>query len=155
MALITDCMRKEKFEWSSEAEDAFQLIKVRLTTAPVMGQDKISARHASWSSYLQQFTFVLKHKAGTSNRVADALSRRHNLLSTMALTVLGFDSFHAMLEVDPYFTAVLATLQTSAKSDYLLVEGFLFRGNQLCIPNCSLRLQIIKELHGEGHVGKD
>ena len=37
----------------------------------------------------------------------------------------------------------------------MLVDGFLFRGNQLCIPDCSLRLQIIKELHGEGHVGRD
>ncbi|KAI9161122.1 hypothetical protein LWI28_014596 [Acer negundo] len=43
-------------------------------------QDKISSRHAAWSAYLQQFTFVLKHKAGVSNRVADALSRRVNLL---------------------------------------------------------------------------
>ncbi|KAK0602626.1 hypothetical protein LWI29_035357 [Acer saccharum] len=104
---------------------------------------------------VEQFTFALKHKAGTSNRVVDALSRRHNLLSTMALTVPGFDSFREMLEADSYFAAVLAVLQTGEKSDYLMVKGFLFRGNQLCIPNCSLRLQIVKELHGEGHVGRD
>ena len=36
-----------------------------------------------------------------------------------------------------------------------LHDGFLFKGNQLCIPDCSLRLRIIKELHGEGHVGMD
>ena len=40
-------------------------------------------------------------------------------------------------------------------SDFLLHEGFLFKGNQLCIPDSSLRLQIIRELHGEGHVGRD
>nr|GEX83601.1 putative reverse transcriptase domain-containing protein [Tanacetum cinerariifolium] len=34
-------------------------------------------------------------------------------------------------------------------------DGFLFKGNQLCIPDSSLRLKIIKELHGEGHVGHD
>lgn len=39
--------------------------------------------------------------------------------------------------------------------DYFVLEGFLFRGIRLCIPECSLRLQIIKELHGEGHVGRD
>lgn len=27
-------------------------------------QDKISARHASWIAFLQQFTFVIKHQSG-------------------------------------------------------------------------------------------
>ncbi|GKE29988.1 putative reverse transcriptase domain-containing protein, partial [Tanacetum coccineum] len=33
------------------------------------------------------------------------------------------------------------------KPDFFLHDGFLFKGNQLCIPDSSLRLQIIKELH--------
>ena len=37
----------------------------------------------------------------------------------------------------------------------MLQDGFLFKGNQLCIPDCSLRTQIIQELHNEGHVGRD
>ncbi|XP_022889239.1 uncharacterized protein LOC111404704 [Olea europaea var. sylvestris] len=43
-------------------------------------QDKVSARHASWIAYLQQFTFVIKHKAGALNKIADALSRRKHSL---------------------------------------------------------------------------
>jgi hypothetical protein len=49
----------------------------------------------------------------------------------------------------------MAAVQAGEKSEFLLVDGFLFRGNHLCVPDCSLRLQIIKELHGEGHVGRD
>ncbi|GKF63604.1 putative nucleotidyltransferase, ribonuclease H, partial [Tanacetum coccineum] len=41
------------------------------------------------------------------------------------------------------------------KPYFFLHNGFLFKGNQLCIPDSSLRLQIIKELHGEGHIGRD
>ena len=37
-------------------------------------QQKLSARHARWVEYLQSFTFVLKHKAGSENHAADALS---------------------------------------------------------------------------------
>ena len=73
----------------------------------------------------------------------------------MAMTVPGLDSFRDMLVADPYFAAVLAKLHGGDKTDYFLVDSYLFRGNQLCIPNRSLRLQIIKELHGEGHVWRD
>ena len=177
MAPMTNCMKGSKFQWTKEAEDAFQFIKVHLTTAPILvlldfanlfelhcdaskvgigavlsqhgrpvayfseklsgskvrystydvtfyivvqavrhwchylfhrefvlytshdalkhlhSQDKVLARHASWIAYLQQFTFVVKHKVGVTNSFADALSRRTNLLTTMQLEVLGFDSF--------------------------------------------------------------
>ncbi|TXG57335.1 hypothetical protein EZV62_018648 [Acer yangbiense] len=73
----------------------------------------------------------------------------------MTVRVPGFDSFREMFDSDPYFSGVIAAARTGENSEFLLVDGFLFRGNQLCIPDCSLRLQIIKESHGEGHVGRD
>lgn len=40
-------------------------------------------------------------------------------------------------------------------SDFSLVDGFKFKNNRLCFPACSLRLQIIKALQGEGYIGRD
>lgn len=45
--------------------------------------------------------------------------------------------------------------QNVATGDYTIHEGFLFKGICLCVPECSLGLQIIRELHDEGHVGRD
>ncbi|XP_057443382.1 uncharacterized protein LOC130735376 [Lotus japonicus] len=41
------------------------------------GQGKLNKRHAKWVEFLEQFPYVIKHKKGKSNIVADALSRRH------------------------------------------------------------------------------
>ncbi|GJR26974.1 putative nucleotidyltransferase, ribonuclease H [Tanacetum coccineum] len=118
-------------------------------------QDKISPRHASWISNLQQFTFVIKHKAGVSNHVADALSRRHGLLTEMRVHVPVFDSFLELYVDDPFFSQVLVRIQQGESTDFVLEDGFLFRGVQLCISDCSLRVKMIQELLNKGHVGCD
>ena len=98
---------------------------------------------------------MVKHKSGVTNRVADALSRRKNMLTQMSIKVPGFDSFAELFETDPYFSDIVAKVKAGERTDFLFQDGFLFKGNQLCVPNCSLRLRIIKELHGEGHIGRD
>ncbi|PKI54050.1 hypothetical protein CRG98_025544 [Punica granatum] len=117
--------------------------------------DKVSPRHATWIACLQHFTFMVKHKVGVTNRVADVLSRRSNFLVNMHIEVPGFVCLRDLLETDPYFSNVLRKVRAGEKSEFLLHDEFLFKNNQLYISNCSIRLQIIKELHGEGHVGRD
>ena len=118
-------------------------------------QDKISSRHASWTAYLQQFTFVIKHQSGKLNKVADALSRRHALVSTLRVSIPGFECFADLYPTDPYFSSVWMDLTHGVHSDFSFIDGFIFKNNRVCVPACSLRLQIIQELHNEGHVGRD
>ena len=63
-------------------------------------QQKLQRRHAKWSEFLSPFHFVLKHKSGTQNKVADALSRRHALLSTLQVKVIGFEVLKDLYEDD-------------------------------------------------------
>lgn len=54
-------------------------------------QKKLNTRHGRWVEFLQAYTFVLKHKSGVENKVADALSRRVTLLFVMDVKVTGFE----------------------------------------------------------------
>lgn len=103
---------------------------------------------------MQQFTFVIKHTSGTSNCVADPLSRRHHLLAVLHVFVPGFSSFADLYPTDVFFGPIWTAVSTGCSSSYAL-DGFLLRDNRLCIPDCSLHLQLISELHNEGHIGRD
>ena len=39
-------------------------------------QEKLNQRHAKWTDFMQNFTFVIKHIFGNANKVVDALRRR-------------------------------------------------------------------------------
>ncbi|GJZ14889.1 RNA-directed DNA polymerase [Tanacetum coccineum] len=127
-----------RFTWTSEAAKAFDILKAKVTEAPVLalpnfdevfqvecdasgvgiggvliwilgdiiylsnefvlfsdhealkfinGQHKLKPRHAKWVEFIQAFSFVIRHKVGSNNQVADALSRRHLLITTMQIRV--------------------------------------------------------------------
>ena len=97
----------------------------------------------------------MKHKSGVTNRVADALSRRSHLLAATRIKVTGFEILPELLVEDPYFAKIIEKVKGEGSDEFVLVDGFLFKGNRLCIPDCSWRMKIVKELHDEGHVGRD
>ncbi|XP_059441865.1 uncharacterized protein LOC132174190 [Corylus avellana] len=101
-------------------------------------QDKLSSRHANWAAYVQQFSFTINHKSGPLNKVADALSRKSTLLTTMANEVIGFDLLKDSLSTDPLFGPIVDEMLLGNWSDFGLHNGFLFKGTQLCIPEGSL-----------------
>jgi len=53
-------------------------------------QKRLNARNSKWVKFLQDYTFVLKYKAGVEIKVADALSWRVIILITMSAEVIGF-----------------------------------------------------------------
>ena len=71
-------------------------------------QKKLNSRHKSWVEFLQAYTFVLKHKAGVENKVADALSHRLAILVAVSTEVLGFDRLKDDYETCPNFTIIFS-----------------------------------------------
>ena len=77
--------------------------------------------------------------------------RRASLLATISTEVVGFDSFKANYAGDEDFGDVWTKCSNKEfVTDFLLQDGFLFRGTQLCIPRSSLREYLIRELHAGG-----
>ncbi|XP_071709110.1 uncharacterized protein [Rutidosis leptorrhynchoides] len=139
---------KEGDEWKT----AFK-IKGGLFEWLINGQHKLNPRHAKWVEFLQMYSFVSKHKADTSNVVADALSRRYTLLSILEARVLRFSFVKELYEAGPDFAPILNCSPAEFKRDYVEHDGFLFKGSRLCIPKDSIRELLIRKARGGGLAG--
>ena len=86
------------------------------------------------------------------------------MLQEFRVKTLGFENLKDMYAGDADFAEAyeaaenLVLRDRSPWIDYMIQNGFLFRGNQLCIPNCSMRENLLKDKHNGGlarHFGHD
>jgi len=99
--------------------------------------------------FLQSFHFTIKHKSGKLNQGANALSRRHLPLFQLNACILGFEHLKSLYEDDEDFGELYKECKRHPKGDFLIQDGFLFKGPRLCIPKCGTRKLLIREVHDE------
>ena len=56
--------------------------------------------------FLQQFDFVIKHKSGIENKVANTLSKRPHLLVVLSVNTMEFDSLKQHYSTDAEFGVI-------------------------------------------------
>ena len=61
--------------------------------------------------------------------------------------VLGFEHQKVLYVEDEDFGELFAECSKHPKEDFLIQEGFLFKGTRLCVPWCSTRELLIREVH--------
>jgi hypothetical protein len=117
-------------------------------------QSNLNKRHAKWVEFIESFPYIIKHKKGLDNVVADALSRKNMLLTKLDVQVSGLGDLKPLYAEDNEFSTPYAKCSdVKAWDKYHIHDGFLFRANKLCIPECSLRLLLLQESHSGGLMG--
>ncbi|KAH9769333.1 Endonuclease [Citrus sinensis] len=82
------------------------------------GQHKLNKRHARWVEFIEIFPYVIHYKQGKENIVADALSRRHVLISTLNAKLLGFEHIKELYADDHDFRIEYQACEMTAVSKY-------------------------------------
>ncbi|XP_073120534.1 uncharacterized protein [Henckelia pumila] len=117
------------------------------------GQQKLNKRHAKWVAFVETFPYIIKYKQGKENVVADALSRRYVLLSTLDSKFLGFEYVKELYASDLDFGEIYASCFHGPKDKFFMHDGYLFKEDKLCVRKSSFRELLVRESHGGGLMG--
>ena len=61
--------------------------------------------------------------------------------------MIGFEMAKEQYIGDPDFNDLYTACLKEPQGTFHIQQGFLFKGNRLCIPKTSLRLLLVKEIH--------
>ncbi|KAL0303213.1 UNVERIFIED_CONTAM: Transposon Tf2-11 polyprotein [Sesamum radiatum] len=122
-----------------------------------MKQPKLTSRQARWQELLSKFHFVLEYRAGSSNHVADALSRRADLASLRSITALSSsavatsigDRARELLSKDSAAQGLVHLVEHGKARQFWLDDGLLMtKKNRLYVSKGGdLRKSLISECH--------
>jgi hypothetical protein len=120
----------------------------------IRAQAKLNKHHAKWVEFIENFPYTIKHKKGKDNVIADALSRRYNMLSQLDHEFFGLESIKELYATDSDFKDAYENCREGRTwNKYVLHDGLLYRANKLCVPASSIRLLFLQEAHGGDSMG--
>ena len=117
------------------------------------GQHKLNKRHAQWVEFIETFPYVIRCKQGKENVIADALSQRYALISTLDAKLLGFEHIKELYPLDQDFCEEFRACEQNTVGKSFRHKGFLFQENKLCVPNCSLHDLLVRKSYSGGLMG--
>lgn len=123
----------------------------------IQGQHKLNPRHAKWVEFLQDFLFVIRHKSGATNTVADALSRRRGLLTSLKVRVDAFERFATLYPDEPDFWRFGQPVGLRHPRDICYMMSFSLKVSGYVCPNARCERVIVLEGHQgalAGHLGR-
>ncbi|KAF7832465.1 Transposon Ty3-I Gag-Pol polyprotein [Senna tora] len=118
-ALVRALETWQHYLWSKE----FVIHTDHESLKHLKGQDKLNRRHARWVEFIETFPYVIQYKQGKENVVADALSRRYALISTLSAKFLGFEHLKELYMNDPDFGNVFGECENRPFDKFYRHDG--------------------------------
>ncbi|WVZ80568.1 hypothetical protein U9M48_028035 [Paspalum notatum var. saurae] len=103
IAFFSEKLSGPTLNYSVYDKELYTLVRNHESLKHLKGQLKLNKRHAKWSEFIESFPYIVKYKKGQDNIVADALSRRHALLTQLDAKILGLESIKELYATDSYF----------------------------------------------------
>jgi hypothetical protein len=120
----------------------------------IRGQAKLNKHHAKWVEFIETFPYIIKHKKGKENVIADALSRCYTMLSQLDHKIFGLESIKELYAMDVDIKYAYGNCREGRTwNKYVLWDGLLYRANKLCVPASSVYLLFLQEAHRGGLMG--
>jgi hypothetical protein len=93
----------------------------------IRSQGKLNRRHAKLVEFVESFTYVIKHKKGKENVIADALSRRYALLTQVDYKIFGLETIKDQYVNNADFKYVLLHCKDGKTwNKFVFNDGFVF-----------------------------
>jgi hypothetical protein len=93
----------------------------------IRSQGKLNHRHPKWVEFIESFPYVIKHKKGKENIIADALSRRYALLTQLDYKIFGLETIKDQYVHDADFKDVLLHCKHGKTwNKFIFNDGFVF-----------------------------
>ena len=77
--------------------------------------------------FIETFPYIIKYKQGKENIVADALSRRYALVSSLNAKLLGFEYIKKLYANDDDFASVYEACEKVVFGKFYRLNEYLFR----------------------------
>lgn len=109
-----------------------------------------------WTLYLQQFNIIIRYKKGTTNKLADMLSRPPSysaVLVAMQIQPVVLSEYAKKYDNDHDFKEPFEKLQHGMTCQFEIKDNLMFKGKQLCVPVNGDQLQWIRESHNSRRAG--
>lgn len=126
----------------------------------LLTQPVTSPAQQNWVAKLIGYEMEIEYKTGSSNRAADALSRRDGELNALTIPrFAGWEELHKEVMADPKLNEIVQKLEKGEqlKQPYVLVGGKLFHKGRICISASSNWIpKLLEEYHATptgGHSG--